>query len=127
MPLQWQLQHSGASLASKVLELHLMLSGNACSSMKLKVLFLIQIQQQEPERVSSTPIQALPPASAIDLEVLDALPLHLKRELERAYGALLGNERVTVSHHSLYRHRQLCRTGFWVEHYADDRTPLSGI
>ncbi|CAL8466850.1 g6386 [Coccomyxa elongata] len=33
-----------------------------------------------------TPIQALPPASQIDVAVLDALPLQLKRELERAYG-----------------------------------------
>ena len=38
------------------------------------------------ELVGTTPIQALPPAAAIDLDVLDALPLHLKRELERAYG-----------------------------------------
>ena len=37
-------------------------------------------------RPTSTPIQALPPASALDLDVLDALPLNLKRELERAYG-----------------------------------------
>ena len=36
--------------------------------------------------MGTTPIQALPPAAAIDLDVLDALPLHLKRELERAYG-----------------------------------------
>lgn len=35
----------------------------------------------------ATPIQALPPASQIDVAVLDALPLELKRELERAYGA----------------------------------------
>ena len=37
-----------------------------------------------------TPIQALPPASQIDVAVLDALPLELKRELERAYGAELS-------------------------------------
>ena len=42
--------------------------------------------QNVEERPSATPIQALPPASALDLDVLDALPLHLKRELERAYG-----------------------------------------
>ena len=45
----------------------------------------LQTQHAE-ERSSTTPIQALPPASALDLAVLDALPLHLKRELERAYG-----------------------------------------
>lgn len=33
-----------------------------------------------------TPIQALPPASQLDTSVLDALPLHMKREIERAYG-----------------------------------------
>ena len=43
-------------------------------------------RQHAEERASTTPIQALPPASALDLDVLDALPLHLKRELERAYG-----------------------------------------
>lgn len=44
------------------------------------------MQEHAVERAGTTPIQALPPASAIDLDVLDALPLHLKRELERAYG-----------------------------------------
>ena len=34
----------------------------------------------------STPIQTLPPASQIDPAVLDALPLQMKREIERAYG-----------------------------------------
>ena len=33
-----------------------------------------------------TPIQALPPASQLDAGVLDALPLQMRRELERAYG-----------------------------------------
>ena len=37
----------------------------------------------------STPIQALPPMGQIDASVLDALPLQLKRELERAYGKAL--------------------------------------
>lgn len=37
-------------------------------------------------RAGSTPIQALPPASQLDAAVMDALPLPLKRELERAYG-----------------------------------------
>ena len=32
----------------------------------------------------------LPPVSQLDVSVLDALPLHLKRELEMAYGAQLG-------------------------------------
>ena len=32
------------------------------------------------------PIQTLPPASQIDPSVLDALPLQMKREIERAYG-----------------------------------------
>lgn len=36
-----------------------------------------------------TPILALPPASQIDTAVLDALPLDVKRELERAYGAAI--------------------------------------
>ena len=44
-------------------------------------------QQQNLVRTVHTPIQALPPASQLDGEVLDALPLPLKRELERAYGA----------------------------------------
>lgn len=35
---------------------------------------------------STTPIQPLPPASQIDSSVLDALPLQMKREIERAYG-----------------------------------------
>ena len=48
----------------------------------------MQDQQQQVDLVGTTPIQALPPAAAIDLDVLDALPLHLKRELERAYGAV---------------------------------------
>ena len=43
--------------------------------------------------MGTTPIQALPPAAAIDLDVLDALPLHLKRELERAYGEVKGSFR----------------------------------
>ena len=47
-------------------------------------------KQQAGERATATPIQALPPASALDLDVLDALPLHLKRELERAYGETLS-------------------------------------
>ena len=47
--------------------------------------------QNVEERPSATPIQALPPASALDLDVLDALPLHLKRELERAYGEGLAS------------------------------------
>ena len=34
-----------------------------------------------------TPIEPLPPPSQLDADVLDALPLDLKRELERAYGA----------------------------------------
>lgn len=34
----------------------------------------------------SSPIQALPAFSQLDPAVLDALPLHLKRELEEAYG-----------------------------------------
>ena len=38
---------------------------------------------------NGTPIQALPPPSQLDAAVLDALPLGLKRELERAYGARL--------------------------------------
>ena len=46
----------------------------------------MQDQQQQVQLIGTTPIQALPPAAAIDLDVLDALPLHLKRELERAYG-----------------------------------------
>ena len=37
-------------------------------------------------RVPGTPIQALPPASQLDASVLDALPLQLRREIERAYG-----------------------------------------
>ncbi|KAK9805394.1 hypothetical protein WJX73_010812 [Symbiochloris irregularis] len=39
-----------------------------------------------PSRIPYTPIVALPPASQLDAEVLDALPLPLRRELERAYG-----------------------------------------
>jgi hypothetical protein len=37
-------------------------------------------------------VPALPPASQVDPEVLDALPLAIKRELELAYGggAALG-------------------------------------
>lgn len=38
------------------------------------------------QAAKGTPIQALPPASQLDAAVLDALPLELKRELERAYG-----------------------------------------
>lgn len=38
-------------------------------------------------RGAGTPVRALPPASQLDAAVLDALPLVLKRELERAYGA----------------------------------------
>lgn len=57
----------------------------SCSSQRLIVSCLMQ-KQQAGERATATPIQALPPASALDLDVLDALPLHLKRELERAYG-----------------------------------------
>ena len=34
----------------------------------------------------AAPIQPLPPASQIDTSVLDALPLQMKREIERAYG-----------------------------------------
>ena len=37
-----------------------------------------------------TPIQTLPPASQIDPSVLDALPLQMKREIERAYGKMSG-------------------------------------
>ena len=33
-------------------------------------------------------LQALPPASQVDASVLDALPLQMKREIERAYGGL---------------------------------------
>ena len=54
--------------------------------------------QHAEERASTTPIQALPPASALDLDVLDALPLHLKRELERAYGEDCGS---SLHHHGL--------------------------
>jgi hypothetical protein len=58
---------------------------------------------QEQPLLGSTPIQALPPASAIDLDVLDALPLHLKRELERAYG-----EAMQLLHTSLQVHVWCC-------------------
>ena len=64
---------------------------------KLTLLFVTSPQEQP--CLSSTPIQALPPASAIDLDVLDALPLHLKRELERAYG-----EAIQLMHTSLMVH-----------------------
>ena len=37
-----------------------------------------------------TPPPHLPPASQLDADVLDALPLALKRELEREYGCALG-------------------------------------
>lgn len=37
-------------------------------------------------RLKGTPVMALPPASQLDEAVLDALPLPIKRELERAYG-----------------------------------------
>ncbi len=42
-----------------------------------------------PDRISAagTPIVALPPASQLEPGVLDALPLSVRRELERAYGA----------------------------------------
>ena len=39
----------------------------------------------------STPVQTLPPASQIDPSVLDALPLQMKREIERAYGTRLSS------------------------------------
>jgi hypothetical protein len=42
-------------------------------------------------RPSSTPISALPPASQLDREVLDALPITMRLELERAYGRRLGS------------------------------------
>ena len=37
-------------------------------------------------RLKGTPVLALPPASQLDAAVLDALPLPIRRELERAYG-----------------------------------------
>ena len=57
---------------------------NRCA--ELPNLAPVQDEHRQAELLGTTPIQALPPASAIDLDVLDALPLHLKRELERAYG-----------------------------------------
>ena len=46
-------------------------------------------QEQAAKRELSE-IERLPPVSQLDASVLDALPLHLKRELEMAYGAQLG-------------------------------------
>jgi hypothetical protein len=45
----------------------------------------VQASQREVSEV-----ERLPPVSQLDASVLDALPLHLKRELEMAYGAQLG-------------------------------------
>lgn len=42
--------------------------------------------QQEAGVWGGSGIQPLPPASQIDASVLDALPLQMKREIERAYG-----------------------------------------
>ena len=42
-----------------------------------------------------TPPPHLPPASQLDADVLDALPLALKRELEREYGCALGRGAAT--------------------------------
>jgi len=39
------------------------------------------------EKRKAADIERLPPVSELDASVLDALPLHLKRELEMAYGA----------------------------------------
>ena len=46
-----------------------------------------------------TPIQTLPPASQIDPSVLDALPLQMKREIERAYGSVLLSQIVLKLDH----------------------------
>ena len=46
--------------------------------------------QAAPDRAQkrkAADIERLPPVSQLDASVLDALPLHLKRELEMAYGA----------------------------------------
>ena len=46
---------------------------------------------------SSTPIESLPSLSQVDHTVLDALPLHLKREIERAYGIGVSSRAATAA------------------------------
>ena len=50
-----------------------------------------------------SPIQALPSFSQLDPSVLDALPLALKRELERAYGEIPGLRTVLLESSRLLR------------------------
>lgn len=45
-----------------------------------------RLQEEGFQHQDWSPIQTLPPASQIDTSVLDALPLQMKREIERAYG-----------------------------------------
>lgn len=52
---------------------------------------------------AGTPIVALPAFSQVDMKVMDALPLHVRRELERAYGEPWASSRAlpAAAGHSL--------------------------
>ena len=52
------------------------------------------------EKRKAADIERLPPVAELDASVLDALPLHLKRELEMAYGAQHRFLRSPLQHHA---------------------------